>query len=253
MKRTTCVALGAFLLASGLALAQKTPNVAQVGIWKAKPGAEAALAEGRKKHNEFHKAQKDPWTWLTWEVVNGDHMGELITGSFGHYWKDFDGNEKFDALDGADIAKNIGPSGAITRLSYYVALDKASRPVPGATTPSNYSQVTFFYVKPGDIERFENALEAIKTAQDKINWPAHSRWYRLASGGEGPEYVLSTARDSFAAFAPPEKTLTEGLTEAVGARQATSLLDDLRGSTHHTYSEILKYRADLSYVPAAGK
>ena len=45
--------------------------------------------------------------------------------------------------------------------------------------------------------------------------------------------------------------MSVALTESMGARQATELLGDLRGSTERLYSEIVRFRPDLSYVPAA--
>lgn len=41
---------------------------------------------------------------------------------------------------------------------------------------------------------FTDALKAAKTALDEIDWPVHSGWYRLASGGEGPQFVLAVER-----------------------------------------------------------
>ena len=63
--------------------------------------------------------------------------------------------------------------------------------------------------------------------------------------------MLSTRRNSFADFAPPEKGLLSVLTYSMGAIQATVLLDVVRGSTERLYSELIQYRPDLSYTPAA--
>ena len=112
-------------------------------------------------------------------------------------------------------------------------------------------QLTHYYVRPENTPRFEDALEAIAAELTKLDWPVYSSWYRLASGGDGPHYVLSIGRDGYADFAPPEKTMSVALTESMGARQATELLGDLRGSTERLYSEIVRFRPDLSYVPAA--
>lgn len=250
-KQVIPVALGA-LLAFGLpALAQKSPDVATITVWKTKAGAGAAFAEGRKRHMELHRQQKDAWGWFTWEIVNGPREGQFLTGSFGHLWKDFDGREAFDALDAPDVAKNLAPHVAGTESSYWAHMAEASRPPAVDAGPSAFSQLTHYYVHPADVPRFEDALKEVKAALDKIGWPVRSGWYRLISGGSGPHYVLSTARANWAAFAPLEKSLLEGLTEAVGARRATELLDTVRASTDHVETEILAYRAELSYVPAA--
>ncbi len=251
MRKAMCVVVGAALLSVAPVLAQKSPDVCEVASWSVKPGAAAAWAEGRKRHMEFHKAQKDTFTWYTWEVINGDRAGAFLTGTFDHYWKDFDGREAFDALDAADLAKTSGPATASSSNGFWIHMGKASRAKPDATGPAKYLQLTHYYVRLADVPRFEDALETIAAELTKINWPVYSNWYRLASGGDGPHYVLSIGRDSYAAFAPPEKTMSVALSESMGARQATEVLDDLRGSTERLYSELIHFRPDLSYVPAA--
>ena len=133
--------VGVALLSVAPVLAQKSPDVCQVSFWTAKPGAAAAWAEGRKKHMEFHKQQKDAFAWYTWEVINGDRAGSFITGTFDHYWKDFDGREAFDALDAADVAKTSGPATESSSDGYWIHMGDASRNEPGATGPSKYSQL----------------------------------------------------------------------------------------------------------------
>lgn len=251
MRTTTLGIVGAALLAATPVLAQKQPEVGQVSVWQAKPGAEAAWAEGRKRHMEFHRAQKDAFAWFTWEVVNGDRAGAFVTGTFDHFWKDYDGRDAFDALDGADMAKTFGPATASSTTGFWIHMSEASRNKPGATVPAKFSQLTHYYVKLADVPRFEDALEAVKAQLDKISWPTYSSWYRLASGGDGPHYVLSTSRDSYADFAPPEKTLIQALAEAIGPRKADELMSTVRESTERIYTEILQYRPELSYVPAA--
>lgn len=251
MRKAMCIVVGTALLSVAPVLAQKAPEVCEVTVWKVKPGAGAAWADGRKKHMEFHKAQKDAFGWFTWEVVNGDRAGNFITGTFDHYWKDFDGRDAFDALDTADMAKSFGAATESSSDGYWIHMGAASRNDPNATGPSKYSQLVHYYVHVADVPRFEDALETITGELNKAKWPTYSSWYRLASGGDGPHYVLSTRRNSFADFAPTEKTLLQALTDSMGAVKATALLDTLRASTERVYSELIQYRPDLSYTPAA--
>jgi hypothetical protein len=242
------VALVAVSVSATAALAQKTPDIAEVATWKVKPGAGAAFAAGRQKHMEFHRAQKDTFSWLTWEVLTGDGLGQYYTGTFGHYWKDFDGREKFDALDQADVAKSTGAFAEVVNDGYWTLMPEASRANPKSAGPPAFSQLTHYFVNPADVPRFEDALGEAKTALDKLQWPVYSNWYRLISGGEGPHYVLSTGRDNWAAFAPTEKTLLDGLTEVLGARKANELVETVRASTRRVYTEILAYHPEMSYL-----
>ncbi len=254
MKRWTIGIVVAGLLFAGAPLvAQKSPDLGEVTVWKVKDGAAAAFAEGRKKHMDFHRQQKDTWTWYTWEIVNGDRAGQFITGSFGHYWKDFDGREAFDALDSVDVAKTFGPHATMVTTGTWAMVPEMSRTRPDTTGPPKFSQLTHYQVKLAEVPDFEDAVKEISAALTKIEWPVYSTWYRLVSGGEGPHYVLSTARASWADFAPTEKSLLEGLTEAVGARRATELLDTVRGATKSLYTEVMAYRPELSYLAPAAK
>jgi len=250
-RRISFVVLGA-LLAGGLpALAQKTPDIAQVSFWKVKPGADSAFAEGRKKHMEWHRAQKDSFSWMTWEILNGDRAGQFITGSFDHFWKDFDGREAFDVIDGADVAKSTGAYGDSISTGFWVRMADQSRAKPGATAPPKYNQLTHYYVSPGQALQFEDALKEITAALNKIEWPVYSNWYRLVSGGDGPHYVLSTARASYAEFAGPEKSLLDSVSPVLGGRQANELFQLIRDATQRTYTEVILFRPDMSYMAPA--
>ncbi len=233
------------------ALAQETPGtVARIGVFEPKPGAAAQFEQGRKKHFEFHRKENDTWSWFTWEVISGEHEGTYITGTFGHQWKDFDAWEKLDRADTADANANMGPSLESESTAYYELIPDASRP-PAGKEPSPMIQVTHFYVKPAGVEAFVAAIKEAKTALDKAGWPSHSFWYRLVNGGEGPEFVLVAARASWAEMAPPAKSLAETLAGVLGPQKAVAVIHAVMGNTSRTYSELLRYRPDLSYVPAA--
>ena len=251
MRMAARFAVGAVLLVAASAGAQKNPDIAEISIWKVKPGATAAFEAGRARHMAFHAQQKDSWSWLTWEVLNGDRAGQYLTGSFGHYWKDFDGREAFDKLDSADADKNLMPSAEVLTTGYWALMTDSSRPLAGASGPGAYAQLTHYFVNPADTTRFEDALKEIKTLLDKSDWPMHGSWYRLVSGGEGPHYVISTRRDNFAAFAPPEKSMMDTVAGVAGARRAAELFEAVRSSTRSVYTEVMKFRPDLSYVAPA--
>lgn len=253
MRIAAGIAIAVALSVAASAGAQKSPEVAQISVWKVKPGATAAFEAGRARHMAFHAAQKDSWSWFTWEVVNGDRAGEYLTGSFNHFWKDFDGRDAFDKLDNADVEKNLGANSEVTTTGYWTYMTEASRAQPGTTGPAAYAQLTHYMVNPADTPRFEDALKEIKADLDKAEWPVYSAWYRLSSGGEGPHYVVSTRRDNFAAFAPLDKSLIEAVAGVAGPRRAAELFDIVRSSTRSVYTEVLKLRSDLSYVAPAAK
>jgi hypothetical protein len=252
MRRAIAVAFAAAVVVSApSALAQEKPgDVAMVGTITAKDGEYEKLEKALKTHYQWHRDQKDDYSWFVWEVITGDHVGRFVLGSFGHHWKDLDARTSFDKADDADFFANVLPWASSVSFGYYAMIPEASRPT-SAKEPAAMSQVTYFFVKPAGLSEFNDALKEIKTALDKANYPVHSNWYRLVSGGEGPLYVLATARNSFADFEPLDKSLEAVLTEAYGAPKAVALLHAIRANTVRVYSEILRYRPDIAYMPTA--
>ena len=234
------------------ALAQPSGNVAELNIHTPKPGNTDKYEAARKKHMAWHKAQKDTWTWLTWEVVSGPDSGTYYTGSFGHAWKDFDGQEKFQKDDTADYDKGIGPTLARSFTSYYVRRADMSLTAPTAEPPSAYSLLTYYQVKFEGMNDFIEAVKKINEGIKKTNYPqpGPSAWYQLVNGGEGPVFILAGGRTNWASFAPNDKTLDQMMEEAFGKEQGAAILASGRKAIHSIRTETVKYRADLSYVPA---
>ena len=233
------------------ALAQPAGNVAEINIHTPKPGSTDKYEAARKKHMAWHKAQKDTWTWLTWEVVSGPDSGTYYTASFGHAWKEFDGHEKFQKDDSADFDKAIGPTLGRSFTSYYARRADMSLTAPNADPPAPYSVLTYFQLKPEGMNDFVEAVKKVNEGIKKTNYalPGPSAWYQLLNGGEGPMFILAGGRANWAAFAPNDKTLDQMMEEAFGKDAGAATLASLRKAIHSSRTETVKYRADLSYLP----
>jgi hypothetical protein len=244
------VVVAAFVSAVSVLAQEKPGTVAMVLTVSPKDGAYQQLEQALTRHYQWHRSQKDAYAWFVWEVATGDRVGGFVIGSFGHHWKDLDTRAAFDKSDDADFVANVLPSTSAVVPAFYAFIPEVSRPT-GAKEPAPMAQLTHYFVKPAGIPEFNDALKEIKAAQDKANYPVHSSWYRLVSGGDGPHYVLATDRASFADFEPPEKSLEAVLVDAYGASRAVALINAVRGNTVRTYSEILRYRPDIGYTPTA--
>jgi len=243
----------AVLLALSLAVpagAESSGDVAVINTHTPKPGSTAKYEAARKKHMAWHKAQKDTWTWLTWEVVSGEESGTYYTASFGHAWKDFDAQEKFEKTDTADFDKGIGPTLGRSFTSYYVRRADLSLTAPSDAPPSAYSVLSFFLLTPQGPNDFLDAVKKINDGIKKTNYRQQgpSAWYQLVNGGEGPLYVLAGGRDNWAAFAPNDKTLDQMMEEAYGKDQGAAIMAKARNAIRSSRTETIKYRPDLSYV-----
>lgn len=236
------------------ALAQQAPpapgKVAEVFVFSAKPGMDAKLEEGIKLHNGWHRKQNDPTPIFTFQTASGPGTGGYTRVSFGHRWEDYDAREKTDAADTADRAVNMDPYIAGGYPSYYLFLPEVSRP-PAGPTPSPLAEVITFKLQPGSVPEFLYVMKKIHEAIGKTNWPVQYEWYALHNGGEVPEFVLVLPKAKWADFNEPEKPFDKMLEEAYGPREAQALLHDFAKTIRSEHTELIRYRADLSYIPAA--
>jgi hypothetical protein len=214
-------------------------------------GNPAQFEAGRKKHNMFHQAQKDTWSWNTYLIDTGDNTGTYVTSSCGHSWKDFDDWEaKMAKADTADANINLSPYIQGGRNGFYVyrsdmSLAPAGRPIAPRVA------VTVYVLHPGAAPDFIAAIKRVNEALSKqADWPKTSGWLQLINGGEGPTFVLLSDRKNFADFAPLAKTVNDVLTETYGKEQSDAIQKTIRDATARLFTESAAYRADLSYVPA---
>lgn len=231
--------------------AQNANNICRVYFTTPKPGASQQYEAGRKKHMQFHRVQKDSWTWNTWAIETGENAGTYVTSSCGHAWKDFDDwDKRMGKADTADGTLNLIPFVQKGHNGFYVYRSDLSL-APANQPPAPMTSVTIYVLHPGAAPEFISALTKIKDAFNKQpDWPKTSGWLQLVNGGEGPTFVLLSSRQNWAEFAPLPKTVADVLNETYGKEQADAVLKAIRDSTAHLYTEAATYRADLSYSPS---
>lgn len=243
-------------LTATLAMAQAPPpaSVCEIHINKVKPGMTAQYEQGRAKHMAWHKAQNDKWSWEVWEITTGENTGNFLVASCGHDWKDFDTREKFDVADGADANASMGPYLAGSTMAYYVHRSDLTVAHKMGATPPPYLSVIHFFLKPEGLLDFADGVKKVNAAFAKTNTPTTVQdWYALANGGHGPELVLVQERKNIGEMAGTSaKTLDQIMQEAYGDQGAT-IMATLRKGYWSTTTELLHFRADLSYMPPAAK
>lgn len=249
MRRQGLLSAAVLVLGTSLGWAQSGPEkLCEINVTTPNPGAAQQFEAARKKHNVFHQSEKDKNAIMIWSISTGPATGKYLTATCGLTWKDMDGHEAFDKRDEADRQKTLTPTIAANEASYYVLRsDLSSAPEPA--TPAKMISVIHFFVKSGGLMEFTNGVKRINAAIAQTKYPSKpSRWYQLANGGVGPHFVLVTDRNSWADMQGPEQPLADMLKQAYGNDDKT--LQTLRETIEHTMSEILEYRADLSYIPA---
>ena len=235
------------LLASTIGFAQGLDRVCEVNLTHPKPGAAKDFEEARKKHNEFHRTEKDKNSIVVWQVVTGPHTGSYVTTVCDLTWKQLDGHEDFDKRDGEDINRTLSPTIAQNTAGYYVLRPELSLAPNPQGPPPRMISVVHYYVKPSGITQFTDAIKRINEAIVKSKYPVKpSRWFSLANGGEGPHYVLVGERQSWADMQGPEQQMADMLKQVYGNDDKS--LQNLRDAVDHVVSEMNEYRADLSYL-----
>lgn len=237
-------------LAALSALAQgDTSTVTALEFQTPKNGMTQQYEAGRKAKAAWHKQQKDPQMLFVLQVLTGEHTGSYIVGRGGQHWSDFDKPAVSDAADEDEYNKVIGAYVDKRTAAYYETLPKVSN--PGPEGDAKYMSVTSFHIRYGKGDDFRSAIARMYDAAQKTKWPFHYRWERLANGGPGGTFVLLVDHANWASFDddPAIKPLRDILREAFGEQEAMSVIERLNGSIESTYSEIIEFRADLSYIP----
>lgn len=242
---------GLVLTATMAAAQMGLDQVCEVNVTTPKQGGAKMFEDARKQHNKFHVAEKDKHPIMVWAVTTGPATGSYLTTTCGLTWKGMDGNEAMDQRDEADRQKTLSPAIGSNLAGYYIFLPNmslAGSEAPGSTPPKMIT-IVHYYVKPGSVTQFTDAVRRINEAIKQTKYPVKpSRWYVLANGGDGPHYVLVTDRASWADMQGPEQSMVAMLKQAYGDNDKT--LQDLRDALHHTMSEMAEYRTDLSYIPS---
>lgn len=240
----------AFLfMGTSLGLAQSGPDsVCEVHVTVPKAGGAKQFEAARKKHNEFHKAEKDKNAIVVWSISTGPGTGNYLTTICGLAWKDMDGHDDFDKRDSAELEKVLAPTIASNETSYYI-LRKDLSLTPESATPPKMISIVHYYVKPSGLSQFTDSIKRINAAIVQTNYPRKpSRWYQLANGGHGPHYVLVGDRNSWSDMQGPEQMMSEMLKQVYGNDDKT--LQNLRDAVEHTVTEMSEFRPDLSYLPS---
>lgn len=221
------------LLLSAQASAQQVPAgpFARMVVIQPKPGQGAAFEQGYQRHLEWHRKVADRWTWHGWSFVLGERLGLFMDGTFGHAAANFDAAVQ-PAADAADNAVNVTPYADFLSHGVFRRLEGASVG-PALPDSSAFLAMSTYTVAPGDVIAFERQLTARATRPAGQGGAERYTWYRLQIGGEGAQYVLMRAAPNFAAAAELPDVLPIGTGPM------------LRG----VRTELLRYRADMSYIP----
>jgi hypothetical protein len=244
-------ALSVLLLAAFSVSAQSQPgNIAGLEFQTPKNGMVKQYEDGRKQKVAWHKQQNDNQGLYVFETLTGERTGTYIVGRLGLHWADMDKPKVSDAADLAQYQALVGASVEKLTTAYYEFLPKWSNPPTDMN--GKYTEVVTFHVRYGHGDDFRSAIARGAEARQKMNSLLHYSWYRLVNGGRGGTFVLTIQHANWASMEddPAVKSLREDLRAAFGEQEAMSVIERLNSSVEDTYSELIEFRPDLSYIPA---
>ena len=255
--RKACVFLSLLALAVAIPAGAQSnsKNIARIFTIRTKPGQAQQWEGGLKKMTAWYHQQNLPVTLYVWSVISGEDLGDYVLGEFGHDWADFDQmqarGEKVGV--GKEVEETVAPYTESVKMSFYTFLPNMSSPITPGQKPMPMSEVTFFTLKPGGTEPVINVIKQAGAAMAKTHWKGNGpgEWYALVDGGEGPQLVLSVGHENWAGFQEPSPSLTEMLAQAYGKAGANALGHEFDSHIRGIYSEIIRYRPDLSYIAPA--
>jgi hypothetical protein len=101
-------------------------------------------------------------------------------------------------------------------------------------------ELIYYRVYPGKESEFERILRVVHDAQTKRKQKDDYTWYKLASGGEQPTYLLILPINKLADLQETEKPLVDILAEVRPLRAATSLLKAVQAAVRGMTSETIR-------------
>lgn len=249
MSRIPLALIVLLLLATAVIAQQSTGSAARIVVIKPKEGMQRQFDEGYKRHLDWHRQNKDTWTWYGWQVITGDRLGYFVDGTFGHHWDNFD-RAVAPAADAADNAVNVAPYGDFLSVAQFILLPEVSRNrLLEEGSPSPFIEVLYYHLYPGKESEFERILRKAHEAHGRVKPPRLYTWYKLVSGGNHPMYMLMLPYSKLSDFRLSEKPFTAVLEEVFPQNESRALLESLRGTVRDVRSETFRYRADMSYFP----
>lgn len=218
-------------------------------MWEVTPMADkrAEFNEGFKKHMAWRKENKDPWGWSVYNTATGKGINSTFVRSSGHHWADFDAyrDSEFSKKAGEHWNANVHPY----VKTYDSSIDESDGELVYWPEDADYRYfwVTSFYLKPGHGSKAREAVVAVSKELDAAGRKSPHVWLWEQTGKHMPVFSVVTARDDWAGFDWPEKSVRDTMVERVGEKKTAAMFADFFEHVEHQESQIYVRDMDLSY------
>lgn len=197
---------------------------ARIAVLHPHDGDTVDFEAGYIRHLDWHRQNKDTFTWLGWTIWAGDRQRWFVYATFNHTAAELD-HPVNPADDERDNIANVTPHARFAGNALYEFLPACSR---GSGEPQSTPrmEMTTIELAPGAETAFEAALAS---QQPKLQ--NETLWYRMLVGGNAPRYVRLRPRASLSAILEEPRELPAGVVSAT--------------------VEVLNLRPAMCYRPAA--
>jgi hypothetical protein len=166
---------------------------ARISVLRPHDGDTVDFEAGYIRHMEWHRQNRDSWTWYGWTVWAGERQRWFVYATFGHSAASLD-NPVNPAEDERDNVSNVTPHGQFLGHSLFEFLPALSRG-DGVPQPAARVELTTIELAPGAEKSFE---ETLASQQSALN--GETLWYRLIAGATVPRYVRLRPRAKLSAL-----------------------------------------------------
>lgn len=219
-------------------------------MWEITPKADARVEfkKAFEEHMAFRKANNDPWSWTILNASTGKGVNSVYARSNGHHWEDFDAyaNSEFGKKASEHWNANVDPH----VYKYDTWIDKSDSELYYWPEGSKFSHfyVTNFYLKPGHGREARMAVKAVHDELKAAGREAPHVWVWSQTGK--PTFTVVTARENYAGFDWPEKSVGDTMRERVGEEKANAMFMDFFEHVKGQSSQIM-VRDDKLSIEAA--
>jgi hypothetical protein len=245
---TVAVMLPLLVLPIAAQESQDPGLVAQSLLIEVEPKAVLQFETAYRQHLELHSQGGDSWSWHTWQIINGDLLGQYIIRTHGHHWKDFDDRAAMQQMDSADFMANVAPHVERMSSTFQVYDPKISNWPADAERPT-IVELTIFDLSYTGWRDFYHAVERIHAAVLDNKPEMHYAWSTTVNGSDGPQMMLAVPHSSWADMAPEETPFWQMIEEVHGDHETQMLREMVGRSIRSQSTSMVSYREDLSYVP----
>jgi len=234
-----------------VAAQEETPGV--VAKWHlviVKPGEALQFENAYREHLKQHALNNDPWAWNTWQIVNGQHLGQYVILTPNHTWEEFDQHAEASRMDMADLTAHVLPHVQSISSTLEAVESSISNWTEDSSRP-NLVEITVFKLKYDRNREFFQAAGKIHQAVVAKDPTRQYAWFSTVNGSDGPTMMLAIPHQNWAGFVREGPSVWELLEKAYGESEAGEIRKMVGTSIRSEHSYVLQHRVDLSYQPSA--